>query len=478
MVSDYRITFTTGLAPVTGGAERVMTVTDVVLNVTITDGLGDQQPQATITLPLKRSTTEFGRIPYSELLSPGDHCLIEVLASYGRGEDWVTVLDGVVRTVSENESLSNGGRESSTTVQVGSFADLLQEDTVAWWMYYGVLEGWAKVRAFLTPDQMTAAPYKVAFDFLTKVGMSESVYDHFGTLKDRIHLDFGGMEARSPLELSLTMAEGSHWSIISQFLDAPLQELYATTGTPAEFLGTLTRAATAPAGINGGATTVIWRKAPYVYADENGNAVADEWNALPVHDLHDVVPVVGSRGGSFSKAAIRNFTLVYPAYQFLDEQFAYAYGSAIVNGASIRQFGYRPLKLRTNLLLNDALDGPTIIEYMKALSYRAAGQWNQQQRLKTGVVSVPLAPWIRPGQRVRFDDPWTGVREYEYHVRARQMSLSPNGASMTLNLERGAPTPMYADPAWLVADLEAVRVAAEVYAANARIADIPGRSTP
>lgn len=474
MVSDYRVTFTTGLAPVSTGAERIMTVTDVILNVAITDGLGDQMPQATITLPLKRSTTEFGRIPYSELLSPGDHCLIEVLASYGRGEDWVTVLDGVVRTVSENESLSNGGREATTTIQVGSFADLLQEDTVAWWMYYGTLEGWARVRSYLTPDQLTAAPYRVAFDFLTRVGMSKSVYDHFGTLEDRISLDFDGMEARSPLELSLTMVEGSHWSIISQFLDAPLQELYATTTTPADFLGTLTRAAKAPNGVNGGATTVIWRKAPYVYADENGNAVADEWNALPVHDLHDVVPVVGSRGGSFSKAAIRNFTLVYPAYQFLDEQFAYAHGSAIANADSVAAFGYRPLKLRTHLLLNDSASNQDIIDLMKQLSFRAAGQWNQQQRLKTGVVSVPLAPWIRPGQRVRFDDPWTGAREYEYHVRARQMSLSPNGASMTLNLERGAPTPMYADPAWLMDGLRSVRVGAETYAAQFRRHDEPG----
>lgn len=477
MVSAYRVVFRTGLTPVLPpGQERTMTVTDQVLGITFTDGVAGQMPQASITLPLKRSTDEFGRLPYTDLLAPGDLCTIEVLASHGRGEDWVTILDGPIRSLSESESLpAGGGLEATTTVEVGSFADVLNEDTVAWWMFYGTVEGYGKVRSYLTPDQLSQSPYRVAFDYLTKIAMTESVYRHFATLADRVSLAFGGLEALTPLELTLTMAEGSFWSVISGFTDAPLHELYVTTMPPDRLPGTLTRAAANPAGSDKGATTVVWRTAPYVHATPAGRVDASAWNALPLHDLTRDGNVVDTRRGTYSKAAIRNFTLVYPAIQFVNEDFAYAHASAIANTRSIRTFGYRPLKFRTHLLTDDSSTTPDIVDFMTAMSYRAAGQWNEQHRLKNAVISAPLTPTVLPGHRVLVPDPWLGEDAWQYHVRARQITLDPvQGARMTLNLERGAPNAMYADPAWLVADLEAVRVGAETYAERFRLQDEPG----
>lgn len=475
MVTAYRIVFRTGLTPILEpGEERVMTVTQQALGVTFTDGIG-QMPQASITLPFKRSTTEFGRLPYTSLLAPGDLCTIEVLASHGRGEDWVTILDGPIRSISESETLVNGALETSTTIEAGSFADVLNEDTVAWWMFYGTIEGYGKVRSYLTPDQLSQSPFRVAFEYLTKIAMTESVYRHFATLKDRVSLAFGGIEALTPLEMTLTMAEGSFWSVIDGFTDSPLHELYVTTMPTSALPGALTSAAAAPAGEDGGATTIVWRTAPYVSATPGGAVDASDWNALPLHDLARDGDVVDALRGTFSKAAIRNFTLVYPAFQFVNEDFAYAHASAIANQRSIQTFGYRPLKFRTHLITDDSSPQSDIVDFMEKLSYRAAGQWNEQHRLKNAVVSTPLTPAVLPGHRVRLPDPWLGSDAWQYHVRARQITLDPvQGARMTLNLERGAPEAMYADPAWLVADLEAIRVGAEVYAERFRLQDEPG----
>jgi hypothetical protein len=443
MVSAYRV--------VLNVQGQILTITDDVIDVTIADGI-DQMPQASITLPLKRNAYG-GRIPYSEIIRPGDGCLIEVLASHGRGEDWVTVLDGIVRSVSDNERISAGGREVSSTVEVGSYADILAEDTVAWWMFLGSIAAYARVRTKLTEDQLNQAPYKVGFTWLTQIAMQFANYDNFGaTLPGRLHVAFNGLEANSILGLSLTMVEGSHWSVLSGMLDAPLHEMYVTTAPFARLpAGGERQAATTPIAADQGATSLIWRASPYVYADEGGNAVADEWNALRVHTLDDVTPVVDARGGSYTKAALRNFVICYPAYQFTDEEFAYAYGAAIVNRLNIKTFGYRPLKVRTHLILNNQTERQNIIEWMHALSYRVAGQWNNTHLLKNGVVSCPLDPNIRPGERVRFPDPWSGEDLFEYHVRGRQISLDPvRGARMMLNVERGAAAKRYADPAWLM----------------------------
>ncbi len=346
-------------------------------------------------------------------------------------------------------------------------------------MFYGTVKGWAGVRASLTTDQMTRAPHLVMFDFLTRVAMTNSVYNNLGaTLDRRVHLSFNGLNANTIIALSLTMMEGPHWQIISGFLDAPLHELYATTMPAANLPSGKRQAATAPAGEDGGATTVVWRAAPYVFADENGKADASEWNRLPVHFLDDVHPVVNSRGGTFSKAATRNFVLAYPAYQFLEERHLYASGSVVANRRSIERFGYRPLKVRTHLILNDQQPPESITDFARALAYRVAGQWNDMHLLKTGTVSTTLQPTVRPGERVRFTDPWGSDREYEYHVRARQMTLDPiEGGRMTLNVDRGAPTGFYADRARLdqhMRNLEVVRVGAEEYADRYRTQDEPG----
>jgi hypothetical protein len=486
MVSDFRVRFWTGLPhQLPPGSERLMTVTDQVLDVVIADGVGDQMPQATISLPLKRSTDEFGRVPYSQLLAPGDLCTIEVLASYGHAEGWTTVLDGIVRSVSEREQLTGSGAQVGTTIEVGSFADVMAEDTVAWWMFYGQLEGWSKVWSWLAVDQMTKSPYKVAFEFLRRVAMTVSQYDNLGaTLDQRMSLAFNGLDANTTIALSLVMAEGPYWEIISRYLDAPLHELYVTTMPASDMpTGGKQYAASPPAdraGEDGGVTTGIWRAAPYVFADASGKADASEWRALPMHTLDDDFPLVTQRSGSYSKAGIRNFVLAYPAYQFVEEHFMYAAGAVIANLDSIRAFGYRPLKLRTHLIVNGGEKPEGIDESTRKLGYRVAGQWNNLHLLKTGLLNAPLMPWIRPGQRVRAPDPWVGDEVFEYHVRARQMTLSPvDGARMTLNLERGAPARLYDDNAWLdtlVGGLEPVLPRAEELAAEYRQQDEPGEA--
>lgn len=407
-----------------------ITLTDQLLGVEVADGL-DSLPQGQVRLPLHR-TTQGGRRRYSELIRPGDLCTVEMLAWDGKEGDWETVLQGPVVAVDEAEGLDGG---VGTVLAVESAAHYLVGDQVAQWMWLGSVVGWQPVFSRLLVSQTVDRPHLVARRYLEEVAFHNANLRVFGLgLADLIRLEFEGLQAVAPLTYTLSTAEGPHLEIIRRFLDPPLQELYATT--------------------KAGKTTLIWRKAPYPYPDPG------EWRGLKLHRLEGTWQPVRGKQAAWRLDRVRNFFLVYPAFTFADEWHLMALGVAATNAESVRRFGYRPLKVRTHLVHNERpLDQESILEFWKALTRRLAAQWNRLHEMAAGVLELPLAPWIRPGERIRFRNLW-GTGELEAHVRGRALSWTPReGGRTQLAWERGLPPEVYEDPSWFGRGLEVVRVA-------------------
>ncbi|MBW6396019.1 hypothetical protein KZX47_12780 [Thermus sp. SYSU G05001] len=434
-----------------------ITLTDQVLGVQVQDGL-DSLPQGTVLLPLHRTVSPTSRRRYSELIQVGDLALVEMLAWDGERGDWEAVLHGPVTAVEEAEGLGPEG-EAVTRLGVASMAHILAQDAVARWLWYGHVAGWKVVESQLSIQEMLDDPASVAYRYLTKIAFHHANWQNGGTLQDFIHLDMDGLKAVGPFALELQLVEGSHLEIVRRLLDPPLHEVFVTTDRAANLRGRLTSRAGQAPGEGQAATVVRWRAAPYPYPGTG------EWERLPLHRLEGTWQPVRGRSAAKTDAPIRNFFLLYPAFTFADEYILLAMGVAVANRRSIARYGYRPLKARTLLVHNEALKPEkSVEEHLKTLTQRMAAQWNRLQEMEAGTLELPLAPWIRPGERVRFSGLW-GYRELLGHVRARQLTWDPRtGGRMSLAVERALPPEVYGDPGWFGEGLEVVRAGSEVLA--------------
>lgn len=466
MVSDVRAT-------ITRATGETLDLGPDLIDLNTSDSI-DAGPRGAITLPLRR-VRNGTRERWTDLIRLGDHLTLEMLAWDGTRGDWTTVLHGPVTSINHQEAITRGRYDARVTLNAAGMDHILSRDAVAWWMFYGTIDGYATVRARLTLDELTQAPYRVMYQYLRKVAFHASVYDHNGPLSDYLNLDFAGLEGLSPVAISLSAPEGSHLSAITPYLDAPLHELYTTTKPISALTGTLTTGANGP-GSDKALTTVTWRKAPYPFATVDLTGDTSEWEALPLHTVETGLRPVDNAAFTRTDAAVRNFVIAYPAVQFLNEQFAYAYGAAIVNPKSHARFGYAPLKTRTHLIADQEATQSALEEYMYLLTARLAGQWNRQEEMLGGQVSLPLDPTIRPGERFRCYVPWNeDAGLHEFHIRGRNLTWNRSqGGRLALALERGLPVSTYRDAAWFVDGLQKVRVGGEVYAEGFRAQDTPG----
>ena len=442
-----------------------------VRSATVVDGV-NTQPSGIVTLPLRNPST---KKPHKDLIKPGDLCTIEFMVNTDFGKKgWWTALHGPIRSVSERTLISDAGSESVCILSVGSMLDILSADSVAIWMYLSSIKGVDIVRSQLTADEANRKPFEVAFNWLTKIAFDSSTYNPAGSLASYLHLDFGGLAANTIGTYKLSLVEGSHLQIISQFLDSPFHELYATVGTPAELQGTKTLAGGGGGVMEAGAGTILrWRAAPYPYCDLGGGPNRSEWTKLPLHQVKGRVQASRERGSEYTLAPERNYFLVYPGYDGFNEWMPYTRSGAVVNAGSIRRLGYRPLKTQTSLLLNHEDTEQNLMEFSEELSWRLAGQWNNFSLYENGSITLPLLPWIKSGDRLQAISPWQSDRVYEYHVAARQMFWdATSGGSMTVNLERGVDT--QGNPNFFADGLSSAKVGADVYSQTFREHDTPG----
>jgi hypothetical protein len=436
-------------------------LTDAVLNMAATESIR-ATPQANVTLPL-HATRKGSRIPYTEILQVGDAITVDASTWDGATAQDECCLDGIVRSIQQTEVWNGTSYQPATTISCSSYASILETDTVAWWLYAGTVEGGiGAVLSRLTPDQLNTSPYRVAFNYLSRVALHYANYSWRNThLEDVISLECGGLDAVAPLQQSLQNAEGAHLGIVRGMTDDPFHELFVTTRSPNDPPTTLglSKLAKNPRGVRDASTTVTFRAAPFPHVTPDGRGILSEWQGLPLTKLEGNLERVNSFGGGYSTDSVRNFFMCYPGFDFLNEQALFTSGGAVSNKSSIQRFGYSPLKMQTRLILNpEGTSTKTIEEFSQQLTYRLAGQWNNAHLWHSGQATTMFAPQIHAGTRVRASSPWHGGVPHEWYCSARTLNWSPEAlGSSVLTLERGLPVTMYENPNTFSQGLETVK---------------------
>lgn len=450
ITSDIRVTITT--------PDGVLDVTDDVMQLDVSDGI-DTIPQGSFQLPLRRDESK--RRLYLKLIPAYALVKIEMLSFDATGKgDWAVVLHGRVMDVQVTDGITENGISKTTNVECSGFAGILNEDFAAWWMHIASIEGWLTVGSKFTPDMQNAEPHRVAFDFLTRVGMYRSNWAGYGfTIDQLIHLDFNGLAAIAVLEMNLTQQQGAPLSIVRGTLDPPIHELVFTTGRKPTPSGPNSRVqyATRPANDNTGEASIIqYRPAPYPYANPSGKGVLTDWQNLPVNLIE---PVDNGIDVKLSVGDNRTFFMAYPAITFIDEKMMFALGAAIKNENARKLAGIIPLQTRTHLIVNKGVREQALTDFILGLTYRVAGQWNRQAEMLAGSVRTLLNTTVRPGERVRFEFPQGENEMYEFHVKSRRLSWQPErGGSSAFTINRGLPQTTYKNAAWFVEGLEKITV--------------------
>lgn len=417
-------------------------------------------------------------VPWRELMAVGD--LVRVGAHYHEDGQTITatlIEDAVVSDVQVQESMQQGQYSLTTHVSCESLQSaVLSTDTVAWWMYYGTVEGALRAKAALMPDDVSGQLDKVVANYLNKVAFHVSNWQRDGVaIRERIGYHLRTLKPNVPPLLNLTVAEGSHWEIISGQAELGLHELFVQQrreGDPARpFVGGYVHHAkhqapaltsTADPGPNDGSRPyIILRPKPFPYADRNGKPVMSEWNALPMHDFTNSRATTGHHAFGHSMAGVKNFVMVFPGYDSMNEQVALTNSIAVMNAGSIARYGYRPVKVGTNLILNEGSEAD-MLGLARELTWRMAAQMNRTDEMANGSITVPLAPAVQPGDRAKFrlihaDGTDAGV--FQGYVTGRTHTYQQGGGGTTsLSLERVLPDATYRDPSWFVAGLKAAGI--------------------
>jgi hypothetical protein len=446
-----------------------------ILSYSDTASLGGAQ-SFSITLPGRAALTSDGhRRPWREILSTGDLIQAGGWNWNGEGERPKprTTADGLIVRIDDSEAMTAQGYSYTTTLSCQGLGSVLQNDSVAWWMYYGSAEGWVAARGKLLADDLSGTIDKMLGNYMNKVVFHSASWNRAGQgLGARLGYHLTALSPSAPIQTNLAIAEGTHWSIMQEFVDAPLHEMF-TRVMPGDYLpqGGFQHTPTLKAesaligqlaGDNG-RTWLFFRPAPFPYASDTGKTVFSSWRALELHDFTETESVSAPALGT-GIDGVRNFFMVYPAVQFLDETMAFTVGIAIENRTSINRLSYRPLKTRTHLALGKG-KYENFITLAKALTWRLAGQWNRNDEYYDASLEVPFAPEVQPGHRVRFRGPLgdeTKQGQYEGYVTSRTHTWTPeNGGRTSVQLSRVLLVSNYADPAWFVKNLAPVQVRAD-----------------
>ncbi|ABW35076.1 Phage late control protein D (plasmid) [Deinococcus geothermalis DSM 11300] len=410
--------------------------------------------------------------PWRELISVGD--LVSVGAQRHEEGQSVSVTlaeDAVVQDVQVGEQMAQGQYTLTTSVTAEGLQGMLQADAVAWWMYYGTEIGALRARGELLPDDTSGDLAKVLANYLNKVALHRANWNRDGVgLKERLGYHLKALKPNVPILKNLSLAEGSHWEIMAQHAELNLHEFFVAQRRRGDtFKGGFVHHPThtarplvstdAPGEGDGSHPYIILRPKPFPYADRNGQPVMAEWNALPLHDLTGSRATTGQHAFGRSLGGVRNFFMIYPGYDAMNDMLAFTTGLAVLNRASIERYGYRPVKFGTNLVLNVGSED-TMLDLARDLTWRMAAQMNRTDEMAQGSITVPLAPEIQPGDRVRFrlvhtDSTDGGV--FQGYVTGRTHSYQKGqGGTTALQLERVLPDSVYRDPAWFVQGLARV----------------------
>ncbi len=427
-------------------------------------------PTFSLTIPGRTAVAGGARVPWSELIAQGDVLRVAAHSTAHADATPRVVSDGLVVDVLPSEVRTKDGYQYTTTYQCEGFQHVLMNDQVAWWMFYGSAEGWARARGELLPDDLSGRLDKVIANYLSRIAFNKSAWQRGGlSLGARVGYHLRTLTPLVPPQINISVAEGTHWSIMQSSLD-DLHEFY-TCVQPADFNpqgGYAHRPNVREPVIlssapdlthDDGRTWVMVRPRPFPFAEVGGAGNLGEWARVPLHDFTDVMEPIEGAALASSLRDVRNFFLMVPTVQLLNSEVAFTAGVAVQNRDAIGRYSYRPYKTSTNLLIDDT-HRADFVDLARQFSWRLAGQWNRMDEMGSTTLTLPLAPHIQVGDRVRFRAPLGDETQVvEGYVQGRTHSWnSEQGGTTSVSVTRALPVGAYRDPSWFAKGLSAVEV--------------------
>lgn len=417
-----------------------------------------------ITLPGRSYVGGQRSVPWEELFLPGDLAYIEGQSYspdgvYTRG----TTADGVVVSVEADEPKAANSYRLSTTVNCESMMHFMARDNVAYWIYQGSIKGFARAKAELPMNDLSANLASAFSTYVDKVAFIPESFSRAGGLKNRLSYSFRSLEHKIPPVWDFAIAEGTHYSILNNQLD-PLHTLYAVP-MPAGDVGKgamFSSVAGVTRGEDSGTTCLVLKPFPYPFANPGGGGNTSEWSALNRYDVTQlpVVPVAG-RSGKKSYLPVFNFFMAQPRFMGLTEGVAIAAHIAVQNKKSQGDDGFAPLKFGTKLMFDaENVDDNKLLDIARELSWRAAGQNNKLDTYRSGSYTLPFLPTLQPGQRILANAPLgdTTMLLEAYIDSVTDLVQLEGGSSSTVSYTRGLSPDLYASPGYFVDGLSEVEI--------------------
>lgn len=429
---------------------------------------GTQTLSLTIAARAEDGTLWADLIQGGDLISIGAFCVEE----NGDVSSASLCVDAVVQDCTLQEVMQQGSYSMTTTITAQGLQSVIQQDAVAWWMFYGTQIGALRAKGELQSDDLSGRLDKVLANYMNKVALNFANWQRDDTsLKERLGYHFFSLTPNVPVLYNLSVNEGPHWDIMSQYAETSLHEFFVQQRAPNDgdrpiqggFVHSPTFKASAllssdnPGKHDGKRPYVVLRPKPFPYADKEGKPQMGAWNSLYLHSFDTAYSTLGQRGFTRSVAGVRNFVMVFPGYDTMNDQVSLTNSLCVVNPNSIKRYGFKPAKFRTNLVMNQGSQS-NMLELARELTWRVASQMNRMDEMQQGSITVPLAPKVQAGDRVRFrlvlaDGTPRGI--YQGYVTGRTHQYATGQGGMTsINLERVLPDSVYQNPQWFVEGLE------------------------
>lgn len=410
-----------------------------------------------------RSFREGGTpLPWDEVFKKGDLAWVEGAnwaGGYAPGlSDDAVLADGMIVAMHVSESLSDDSYSNTITLICDTFASILARDAVAYWMYYGGVRGVLRARAQLPLQAQSGRLDKILAEYMDKVVFTNEMWGREGGgIKERVSYAFTSLPFEVP-PLDLSIAEGTHWTILGQHLDQPFHELYSVTQAQADRRGERTSNASITRGEANASTTIVMRRAPYPHVTPDGRGDVSDWHALKLHDhTNQNARQYGERTATRGiDDGHYNFWLSLPRFMGITDRAALAKGVAVHNPAARRIFAHAPMRVSTAMLFDVERSDETILDTTRRLTWRLAGQWNRLEDYRIGGTTIPFAPSIQPGERILIRVPYgDNTRKLEAHIDGRSHSVErERGGTTSIDYSRGLFDNLYQDPAYFADGLE------------------------
>lgn len=394
-----------------------------------------------------------------ELVRPGDLIEVSLQAYTGKLGQWgegtqVTTMIGIAQSVGTTEGLDEGSLTRRVSITGSSLGGFLMSEAINYFLALGTLEGYFRSLGLTPIDAISFTRLDAALAaYVRNVAFNALRIERpQGGIRDLLGYAIHTVNGIGLFDFMWANYGGSLWEFLQAYGEQPLHEIYQTIlpASRAPMLRGFTSTAVRPFGLDQASPVLIVRPAPFPHGTLGGGVDLSAWQTLPLHDLSSSVRLEAvERNRERNAEGAVSFFSVYPKTLELDETMQLTWAPPIINDYKWRRWGYRPMSWASFLWGRDAAKEDAF-EYFRELNWRVAGQHNRLDEMWSESLSVPLAPHVRVGERVRLPvrlgDETVHYQAYVEGVRHSYGSTAQSGT--TLSLSRGLPEPLYQSGRW------------------------------